>query len=71
MKNYFFIITLLSYASVSEAYIGPGLSAGTVGVIIGILLSILLGIFALFWYPIKRLIKKTRKSGDDQDGGKV
>lgn len=44
------------------AYVGPGLGAGTIGVILGILVSILLAIFAIFWYPIKRLFKKKKKT---------
>ena len=42
------------------AYIGPGLAAGTIGVILGVLGSILLLLFALFWYPIKRLLKMSK-----------
>ena len=36
------------------AYVGPGLGAGTIGVIAGLVGSILLALFAFFWYPIKR-----------------
>jgi hypothetical protein len=43
------------------AYVGPGLGLGALGAILGILLSIFLAIFGIFWYPIKRLIKKIRK----------
>ncbi len=44
----------LSYTSLACAYLGPGLGAGTLGVIAGLLGSILLALFAVFWYPIKR-----------------
>jgi hypothetical protein len=37
------------------AYIGPGMGAGTLGVLLGLLGSVLLALFAFFWYPIKRL----------------
>lgn len=46
--------------SPAQAYIGPGLGAGTIGVILGIITSILLAIVALVWYPFKRIIKKFR-----------
>ena len=49
----------------AEAYIGPGLGAGTLGVILGLLGSILIALFAFFWYPIKRTFKKWTSSGDD------
>jgi len=37
------------------AYIGPGMGAGTLGVLLGLIGSVFLAIFAFFWYPIKRL----------------
>ena len=43
------------------AYVGPGLGAGTIGVILGVVGSIFLALFAFLWYPIKRFFKKTRK----------
>lgn len=56
-------IALLLVHTNASAYIGPGLGAGVVSVILGLLASILLAIFAIFWYPIKRLIKKLRGAG--------
>ena len=41
------------------AYLGPGLGAGTVGAIFGVIGAIFLAIFAVVYYPIKRLLKKT------------
>ncbi len=38
------------------AYVGPGLGAGTLGVVFGLLGSIFLALFAFIWYPIKRMI---------------
>ena len=46
----------------ANAYIGPGLGAGTIGVILGIVGSLFIAIFAIVWYPLKRLIKKNKKS---------
>lgn len=43
-------------------YVGPGLGAGTIATIIGVLVSLILALFALLWYPFKRLIKKIRAS---------
>lgn len=48
------------------AYVGPGLGAGTITVLLGILGSIFVAIFAFLWYPFKRLIKKVKKLHDDQ-----
>ncbi len=49
------------------AYIGPGLGAGAIGAVLGVLGSIFLGLFAILWYPFKRLMKKRRK-GRPGDG---
>lgn len=49
------------------AYIGPGLGAGAIGAVLGVLGSIVLGLFAIIWYPFKRLMKKRRK-GRPGDG---
>lgn len=45
----------------AHAYIGPGLGAGTIGVIIGIIVSVFLAIVGIVWYPFKRLIRKFKK----------
>ena len=42
-------------------YIGPGLGGGMIAAILGVLLSFLLGIIALFWIPIKKLIRFFRR----------
>ncbi len=44
------------------AYIGPGMGAGTLGVILGLLGSVLLALFAFFWYPLKRAFKGKEKN---------
>jgi hypothetical protein len=58
-------LIIFAVSTPAYAYIGPGLGAGTVGVILGVLGSILLALFAIFWYPIKRLFKIGKKPGAD------
>ena len=56
------IFALVStFSSSVFAYIGPGLGVGTVGVILGVIGSLFLALFAIFWYPVKRLVKKSKK----------
>ncbi|MEM1057661.1 MAG: hypothetical protein AAGK14_00290 [Verrucomicrobiota bacterium] len=43
------------------AYIGPGLGAGAVATILGLIAAFFLGLFAILWYPIKRMIKGKKK----------
>jgi hypothetical protein len=52
------ILVVFTYPTYAFAYIGPGLGMSTIGAVLGILGSICLAIFAIVWYPIKRLIKK-------------
>ncbi len=42
-------------ATPAYAYIGPGVGAGTIAVVFGVIASILLAFVAIVWYPIKRL----------------
>lgn len=71
MKIGIFILLLL-FAMVaafpSYAYIGPGIATGTVGVILGILASVVLALFALLWYPIKRFLKRRKKNAGNISG---
>ena len=59
MKKIVFLLALLA-PGISHAYLGPGIGAGTLGVIVGFFVAIFLAIVALFWYPIKRLFKKKK-----------
>jgi hypothetical protein len=42
------------------AYTGPGLGMGIFSIAVGVLGSIFLGILAVVWYPIKRIIRILR-----------
>jgi membrane protein implicated in regulation of membrane protease activity len=50
----------------AQAYIGPGVGAGAVAAVMGVLGSIFLAIVAVVYYPIKRMMKgrKSPKSSD-------
>lgn len=50
----------------AEAYVGPGLGLGAIAVIVGILVSVLIAVLAIVWYPIKRRMgARSRPSGSD------
>ena len=61
---------LLTLAMPAFAYVGPGLGAGTLGVVLGLVGSILLALFAFFWYPIKRALFG-RKTAQNEEEGEV
>ena len=56
-------------AGPAQAYIGPGLGAGTIGVILGLVGSVLIAVFAFFWYPIKRTVKKWTSGEEVEEEG--
>lgn len=56
------VLLMAMWPLVASAYVGPGLGVGALGVIIGIISSIFLAIVGIFWYPIKRFIRKIRGS---------
>jgi hypothetical protein len=57
----------------AHAYVGPGLGLGTIGAVRGTLAAVLLAVFAVLYYPIKRLFKKnntaSQAGGQDADPG--
>lgn len=61
MRN-ILLFSLLIMPLTAHAYIGPGMGAGALAVIFGILGAIFLGLFAILWYPLKRLFAKNRKN---------
>lgn len=63
------ILPLLIAATPAHAYIGPGAGAGTIAVVLGIIASLGMAVFALVWYPLKRLFKKPKAAGADASGG--
>lgn len=55
---------------VAHAYMGPGLGLGFLGAVFGVIGSILLGIAAIVWYPIKRLWRKLRRPKDAESASR-
>ena len=51
----------------ADAYVGPGLGAGTIGVILGIIGSVFIALFAIIWYPLKRLFKNKKKKTQEKE----
>jgi flagellar motor component MotA len=56
------IACLTLFAEPAIAYIGPGVGAGMIATVLGILTAIVLALFAVFWYPVKRLLKRNSHS---------
>lgn len=54
-------------AAPAHAYIGPGLGAGAIATVIGVLAAMIMAIAALVWFPAKRLIARRRKRPEAED----
>lgn len=61
------VATLALSAAPASAYIGPGVGAGMIATVLGILAAICLSLFAVFWYPLKRLLKRNSKGRGRED----
>ena len=49
------------FSPAAFGYIGPGIGLGTLGVILGVVVSVLLALVAVVCYPIKRVFRKSPK----------
>jgi hypothetical protein len=50
----------------AHAYVGPGLGAGTIGMVLGVIGSIFIALFAFLWYPLKRLLRKVKRAKQEE-----
>lgn len=64
-----FVLSLHPVAA--QAYIGPGVGAGAIAAVVGVLGSIFLAIVAVIYYPIKRMMKGKKKGGAAASAAKV
>ena len=44
----------------AQAYVGPGLGIGAIASVLGVIGGIFLAIFAVVYYPIKRVLRRRR-----------
>ncbi|MGF1500872.1 MAG: hypothetical protein ACFBSD_03570 [Paracoccaceae bacterium] len=52
-----FAVMIAGLATPAAAYIGPGVGAGAIAVVLGVIGAIAMAFVAILWYPIKRLIR--------------
>jgi uncharacterized membrane protein len=70
MLKLIFISTLIYFNfffGISFSYMGPGMGGGIFAATIGIIVAILIGIFAIIWYPIKQIFKKKKNQEDKKE----
>lgn len=56
-----FIISILIMPSVATAYMGPGAGISAIGSVLAIIAVVFVAIFGFLWYPLKRLLRKSKK----------
>ena len=68
MNKSILLLFLLLSPLPSYAYIGPGMGGGVIVAIVGFFASILLGLFGILYYPIKRALKnrKNKKMSSEE-----
>lgn len=59
----FALLILVGIPDTAQAYVGPGLGAGAIGAVLGVLGAVLLAIFSLIYYPLKRAMRKRKVAG--------
>lgn len=60
MKHLTFVTLLALFSAPAMAYVGPGLGMGVIGTIFGVVAAIVLAVFGLLWYPLKRRFGKKK-----------
>ena len=60
MNKLILIMSLFFISFPSFAYIGPGMGGGVIAAIIGFFAAILLGLWGILYYPIKRALKNRK-----------
>ena len=60
-------LSIIAAATPAQAYIGPGAGIGAIAVVLGIFASIIFGLAAIVWFPIKRMMK--RKKAPEKPAG--
>lgn len=61
MQILIILIFFSCYPEILFAYIGPGMAGGIILSILGIILAIVISLFGILYFPIKRYLEKIKK----------
>ena len=64
MKFIIIFFLLLFKINYAFAYVGPGMAGGVIAAVIGFFVAIVVGIFAILYYPIKKFLSKKKEKKD-------
>jgi hypothetical protein len=62
--SFILFLSLLFYIDTAVAYVGPGLGLGAIGAFVGVIVTILLAIIGVIWYPLKRVLRRNSSTAD-------
>ena len=57
-KKLVILFLFLIFSTEANAYLGPGMGTGIIAATVGIIVALLVAIFGIIWFPIKRFLKK-------------
>ena len=59
-----FLALLLFYLtpSIALSYVGPGMGGGAIAIVFGIFLALFFGLIGVFYYPIKKILRKNKNA---------
>lgn len=60
LTRFLLLFNLILLPLSAHAYIGPGMGAGVIASVFGFIASIFIALFAILYYPIKRVLKKRK-----------
>lgn len=60
MRLSLLLLAVLLIPVQAQAYIGPGLAAGTIAAVLGVIGAVLLAVFAIVYYPVKRMLRRRK-----------
>ena len=67
----FLLVVSLLFPSSAFAYVGPGAGLSAFGSLLALIAAIIIGLFGFLWFPIKRMMKKLKKSQEEGDAQKM
>ncbi len=59
-KLFTLALVAMTLVAPASAYTGPGLGMATITVVLGFIASIFIALFAIIWYPVKRMMKRKK-----------
>lgn len=55
------IVLFIVLPTAAQAYLGPGMGGGILTAVLGFILALFLGLFAVIYFPIRRFFAKRAK----------